>query len=94
MSVVKIQNKKALEQLQARLTLRMGRRPTQQETLDYCVMLGNQNFEKLVELVTQMPVLNPEKAKRIIEATVKLINEPYDPSIKFENPEDNDIYGK
>ena len=43
MSIVKIKNKKALEQLQAKLTLRLGRRPTQQETLDYCVMLANQN---------------------------------------------------
>ncbi len=93
MSVVKIKNKKALEQLQAKLTLRLGRKPTQQKTLDYCVMLANQYFEQLVQLVSQMPILTPEKVKRIIETTERLANEPYDPNAKFDNIDDNDIYG-
>ena len=84
MSIVKIKNKKALEQLQAKLTLRLGRKPTQQETLD---------FEKLVQLASEVPLLNPEKAKRIIEERDKLSEIPYKPLIKFDNPEDNDIYG-
>ncbi len=45
MSIVKIKNKKALEQLQAKLTLRLGRKPTQQETFDYCANLVNSELE-------------------------------------------------
>ena len=93
MSIVKIQNKKALEQLQAKLTFRLGRKPTQQETLDFCVILANQNFEKLVEIAAQVPTLNPDKAKQIIEDRNKLIDEFYDNSAKFQNLDDDDIYG-
>lgn len=92
MSVVKIQNKKALEQLQAKLTLRIGRKPTQQEILDYCVILANENFEKLVELATNIPVLNNKKIKNIIEERNKLITVPYDSSTTFESRDDEDIY--
>ncbi|KKL82085.1 hypothetical protein LCGC14_1988290 [marine sediment metagenome] len=48
MSIVKIKNKKGLEQLQAKLTLRLGRKSTQQETLDYCLILANQKFEVII----------------------------------------------
>ena len=92
MSVVKIKNKKALEQLQAKLTLRVGRKPTQQEILDYCVILANENFEKLVELATNIPVLNNKKIKNIIEERNKLITVPYDSSATFESRDDEDIY--
>ena len=92
MSVVKIKNKKALEQLQAKLTLRVGRKPTQQEILDYCVILANENFEKLVELATNIPVLNNKKIKNIIEERNKLITVPYDSSAPFESMDDEDIY--
>jgi len=77
MSVVKIQNKKALEQLQARLTLRLGRKPTQIEILDYCLILANDNFEKF---------------EQIIEARNKLKNVIYDEEATFTCRDDEDIY--
>ncbi len=92
MALVKIQNKKALERLQAKLTLRIGRKPTQQEILDYCVILANENFEKLVKLATNIPVLNNKKIKKIIEERNKLITVPYDSSATFERRDDEDIY--
>lgn len=92
MSVVKIKNKKELEQLQAKLTMRLGRRLTQQETLDYCVMLGNKNIDKLVELVVQIPTLTPEKVEKFLEKRDELIKIPYNSSAKFENQDDDDIY--
>ena len=58
MSVVKIKNKKSLEKLQARLIIRLGRKPTQQEILDFYVLLAGQNFERLVELASEVPILN------------------------------------
>jgi len=93
MSVVKMKNKKALEKLQARLTIRLGRKPTQQETLDFCVFLASQNFEKLVELASEVPILNLEKAKWIIEKRSKLKDVDWDISGQFLSKEDQDIYG-
>jgi len=94
MSIVKIRNKKALEQLQAKLTLRLGRKPTQIEILDYCLILANDNFEKLVELVNNMPVLSLEKYEQIIEARNKLKNVIYDEEASFSSRDDKDIYNK
>ena len=72
MSIVKIRNKRALEDLQAKLTLRIGRKPTQQETLDYCVILANRYFESLVELAANLPILTNDRANRIINSRDKL----------------------
>ena len=94
MSIVKIHNKKALEQLQAKLTLRLGRKPTQIEILDYCLILANDNFEKLVELVTNMPILSLEKSEQIIEARNKLKNVNYDGKATFTSRDDDDIYNE
>jgi len=94
MSVVKIHNKKALEQLQAKLTLRLGRKPTQIEILDYCLILANDNFEKLVELVANLPVLSIEKSEQIIEARNRLKNVIYDEEAPFGSRDDKDIYNE
>ena len=77
MLTVKIKNKKGLEQLQAKLTLRLGQKPTQQETLDYCLILANQNFEKIIEIAMPLPVLNLEKAQKIIKTRNDLKDIPY-----------------
>ena len=94
MSVVKIQNKKALEQLQAKLTLRLGRKPTQIEILDYCLILANDNFEKLVELASNMPIISIEKSEKIIEARNSLKNIIYDEEAPFGSRDDKDIYNE
>ena len=94
MSIVKIQNKKALDQLQAKLTLRLGRKPTQKQILDYCLILANDNFEKLVELVNNMPILSLEKIEQIIEARNKLKNVVYDENASFGSRDDEDIYNE
>ncbi len=92
MAVVKIKNKKALEQLQAKLTMRMGRKLTQQETLDYCIILADQNIDKLVQLADDVPTLTPGKFNYFIEKRDTLVDVPYDTSKKFENLDDEDIY--
>ena len=92
MAVVKIKNKKALEQLQAKLTMRMGRKLTQQETLDYCIILGDQNIDKLIQLADDVPTLNPSKFDYFIEKRDNLIDVPYDTSKKLQNLDDDDVY--
>lgn len=37
MSIVKITNKQDLDELVAKITLKLGRKPSQQEILDLCV---------------------------------------------------------
>lgn len=92
MSIVKIKNKKGLEQLQAKLTLRLGRKPTQQETLDYCLILANQNFEKIIEIAMHIPILNPEKAHKIIKDRNDLKDIPYNSDLQFDSQDDEDVY--
>lgn len=92
MAVVKIKNKKLLEQLQAKLTMRMGRKLTQQETLDFCIVLANQNMDKLIELADDVPTVNPSKFEYFMKKRDQLIDVPYNDSKKFENPDDEDIY--
>jgi hypothetical protein len=92
MAVVKLNKKKVLEQLQARLTLRLGRKITQRETLDYCVLLASQSFDKLVELADKIPVLTPERVNAFLEKRDKLSEVAYNPSAKFARQEDDDIY--
>lgn len=92
MSIVKINNKKGLEQLQAKLTLRLGRKPTQQETLDYCLILATQNFEKIIEIAMHLPILNPDKANEIIKDRDDLKDIPYISELYFDLQDDEDVY--
>lgn len=92
MSIVKIKNKKGLEQLQAKLTLRLGRKPTQQETLDYCLILANQKFEEIIQIAMNLPILNLTKAQKIIEERNNLDNIPYNTDLHFDSKNDEDIY--
>lgn len=92
MSIVKIKNKKGLEQLQAKLTLRLGRKPTQQETLDYCLILANQNFEEIIQIAMNLPILNPKRAQKIIEERNNLGDVPYNTNLQFDSENDEDIY--
>ena len=92
MAVVKLTKKKALERLQAKLTLKLGRKITQQETLDFCVLVASQNFDKLVKIAEKSPQLTTENVNYFIKERNKLSDIPYNPSAKFGREEDNDIY--
>ena len=92
MSVVKIGNKQLLEQLQAKLTLRLGRRPTQQEVLDLCVRLGLQNIENLVDLMEIFPILNISKVNDILKERDKHKDIPYLIDEDLLAKDDADIY--
>ena len=92
MGVIKISDKKAIDDLQARLTLRLGRKITQQETLDLCILYATRNFEDILELASSTPSLSPEKAREIITCFNKFKNTPYDRAAKFPRSEDEEIY--
>lgn len=92
MSVVKISNKESLEKLQAKLTLRLGRKLTQQETLDLCIKSGLNNIDILLKYLDDSPILNKEKVKAILEARDKLTDVPYDLDNSGLSEDDKDIY--
>ncbi len=78
--------------MQTKLILRLGWKITQQETLDLCLKFSTQNFEGILALASSTPMLNPEKAEKIIERFKRFKNTSYDQNATFNDLDDNDIY--
>lgn len=91
MAVVKITKKEKLDALLARITLRLGRRPAQQEVLDLCVELGEEHFEDLLNRLNPGPVLDDAKIARIISMSKDLADVPWEPIAKEECSSDEDF---
>ena len=94
MSVVKIRNKNRLDKLLAKLTLRLGRKPTQQEVVDLCIELGETHFEFLIGKLHPIPIFNKEKLERIQNISKDLMDIPWDLDKRKDllNDSDIDIY--
>ena len=92
MVVVKVKNKKEIDKLQAILILKLGRKISQQETLELCVKLGNKNIEQLMQLAISQPILTPEIAEQIIQDFEQFKGTYYNPNAKFASDIDNDAY--
>jgi hypothetical protein len=70
MANVKLSEKRLLEQLQAKLTLKKGKKISQQEILDKCIQFSSQNFEKFIQESFDTPKLNPDLLLEILNHTV------------------------
>ena len=93
MAVVKITNREELDKLIAKLTLRMGRKPTQQEVLDICIKFGEANFESILAELTPIPVLDKKKKAKILTIAEELKDVPWETSSNTEwNNDDKAIY--
>ena len=94
MSVVKLTNKKELDELVARLTLRLGRKPKQQEVLDICVEIGSKNFEEIANRLNSGMELDDDLYERIEKTIKKLAKGEWIPleEVEWGNEEDKDIY--
>ncbi|MHA1360631.1 MAG: hypothetical protein ACTSQI_21880 [Candidatus Helarchaeota archaeon] len=92
MAVIKISDKKKLDDLQAKLILRLGRKISQQETLDLCLKHAMKDFEDLIRLASNTPTLTPKIAEEIIAFFEEDDGAPYDLNASFPNPDDQDIY--
>jgi len=92
MAVIKTSKKQVIDELQAKLILRLGRKISQQETLDLCIQFANQHFEEILAIAGSIPMLSPEKAEQIIKRAVKYKNTYYSENESFANPEDDEIY--
>ncbi len=95
MAVVKIQNKDRLDKLIARLTMRMGRKPTQQEVVDVSIRIADERFEELLGQLNPVPVVDDKKYKKILEIADELSDVPWDTSgAHYLGSEDDEIYGR
>ncbi len=96
MSIVKITNKQNLDELVAKITLRLGRKTTQQEILDHCVRLGQDHFDELIQRINPIPVFDDKKLQDIMAMRAKLSKIKWYPADRegFINEDDADIYTK
>jgi len=92
MAVIKTTNKAIIDQIQAKLSLQVGRRFTQQEIVDLCIEYAQENLEELIGRALNVPRLTPKLADKILAQIDLLPEVPYDPSAKFANEIDQDIY--
>lgn len=92
MSVVKIKNKELLDQLQAKITLQMGVKPTQQDLLDICIRLGLENVDKITQKLQATPLLDAEKVARIIQMRESAKEAPYLTEPSKISQDDRDVY--
>lgn len=92
MAVIKISDKKALDELHARLILQLGRKITLQETIDLCVQYATSNFEEVLVIASSTPRLTEDLAKEIIADFEQFKNTPYDRNAKFPRKDDEEIY--
>ena len=95
MAVVKIQNKDRLDKLIARLTMRMGRKPAQQEVVDVSIRMADERFEELLGQLNIVPVIDDEKFKKILDMADELSDVPWVTSgAHYSGSEDEEIYGR
>ncbi|MHA1519142.1 MAG: hypothetical protein ACTSRK_03070 [Promethearchaeota archaeon] len=67
MVVLEITKIESLDSLIAKITLRLGRKPTQQEVLDYCIILGHDHIDDIVSHLSPAQINDDTKTKVIID---------------------------
>jgi len=92
MAVIKTTRKEFIEQIQAKMSLQVGRRFTQQEIVDLCIEFAQENLEELIFRAGNLPRLTPNLAEKILAQIDQLPEVPYDLSAQFSNDIDKDIY--
>jgi len=92
MAFVKITDKALLEELQAKSTLRLGRKISQQEIIDICLRYASHNLDLILKELSAKPKLTPEKAKIIINRINSISQKSTSKETVFTNPEDEEIY--
>ncbi len=92
MAVIKITDKKALDDLHARLILQLGRKITLQETIDLCIQYSTSNFEDFLTIASSVPRLTEKLAQEIIADFEQYKDTHYDKDAQFPREEDKEIY--
>jgi hypothetical protein len=66
MANVKLSEKQVLEQIQAKIVLLKGKKISQQEILDKCILYSDKHFEAFIREEFDSPKLTKEKINQII----------------------------
>ncbi len=86
MAVVKIKDKKQLDQLVAKLTLRLGKKIPQQDVLDVCIKLSTNHIDELADYFSPVPKISKERV-------IKILNMAEDFEESTKGDIDADLYG-
>ncbi|MHA1299341.1 MAG: hypothetical protein ACTSO9_07900 [Candidatus Helarchaeota archaeon] len=86
MAVVKLKNKKELDKLVANLTLRLGRKVTQQDVLNACIEISAIHIDELERYFLDLPEITEEQIQEILDMAEQF---DYDTFKSI----DQDIYG-
>ena len=69
MANVKLSEKQVLEQIQAKIILVKGKKVSQQEILDKCILYSNKHFDRFLQEEFNSPELTQEKITQILAST-------------------------
>ena len=67
MSVVKLKKKAELDKLVASLTLRLGKKVSQQDVLDACIKLSTTHIDELESYFSEASRLSEKRIKEILD---------------------------
>ena len=71
MANVKLTQKKLLEKIQAKLVLLRGKKISQQEILDRCIIFSNHNFEQFVNEEFDSPKITKDLIEQVVSNSFK-----------------------
>jgi len=67
MHVVKLPNRENLDQIIAKLTLRLGRKVSQQEVLNACLKISSNHLDELEQYFSNRPQLTKKQVEEILK---------------------------
>ncbi|OLS25495.1 MAG: hypothetical protein HeimC3_14840 [Candidatus Heimdallarchaeota archaeon LC_3] len=86
MSIVKLTKKEDLDQLVAKITLKIGKKITQQEILDVIIKFSAKNIDDLVNFLQNNHQISEKRVKEILTLVT-------DENYETKGTIDEDIYG-
>ena len=81
MSVVKLPNKNELDQLIATLTIKLGKKVTQQDVLEACINLSYSHIDELVSFFSNTLTLSKSHVQNILELAEEFIKGSIDEDV-------------
>jgi hypothetical protein len=67
----KINEKRLVEKIKARILLESGKKITQQDLIDKCISYSYNHFDNFMQEKIEIPKLSKEKIKKILDSAVE-----------------------
>ncbi len=87
MAVVKVKKKEELDKLVAQVTLRLGKKVSQQDVIDACIEFSKMHIEELEKQLTKKAKMSKKRMKEILEMAEEI---EYDENKTI----DQELYGE